>query len=268
MSVFAGVVVEPVSATGRKTIAFIQEMGRMFIFLMHSVLHMFTLPLQFVKIITQINIIGAQSLYVVSLIGLFTGMVLGLQLYNALANFGSEGMLGTSIVHTLIKEMGPVLAAIMVTARAGSAMAAEIGIMRISEEIDALDTMQINPIRFLVSPRLAAAIISFPLLTALFDVIALFGGYLSGCKLKGLNDATYWYTVENSLVMEDINGGFLKAIVFAVIVITVCCYQGYTTHMRPNGFGAKGVSASTTSAVVMSCVLILMADFVLTAFIW
>ncbi|MBI9077677.1 MAG: ABC transporter permease [Desulfatibacillum sp.] len=268
MSAFAGVVVEPISVTGRKTIAFIQEMGRMSIFFVHSFLHMFSLPFQFVKVITQINVIGAQSLYVVVLIGLFTGMVLGLQLFNALANFGSEGMLGTSIVHTIVKEMGPVLAAIMVTARAGSAMAAELGIMRISEEIDALETMQINPVRFLVSPRLAAAIISFPLLTALFDVVALAGAYLTGCKLKGLNDATYWYTVENSLVMEDVNGGFIKAITFAVIVITVCCYQGYTTHMRPNGFGAKGVSNSTTSAVVMSCVLILMADFVLTAFIW
>ncbi len=268
MSVFVGVVVDPLAATGRKCIALVLEMGRLFLFFLNAFFQMFTFPIQIAKTLVQIDVIGAKSIYVISLIGLFTGMVLGLQLYNALSNFGSEGMLGTSIVHTMIKEMGPVLTAIMITARAGSAMAAEIGIMRISEEIDALDTMQINPIRFLVAPRLAAAIISFPLLTALFDVIALWGAYLTGCKMMGLNDARYWYAVENSLVIKDITGGFIKAIVFAIIVITVCCYQGYTTHMRPGGFGAKGVSTSTTSAVVLSCVLILVSDFVLTAFIW
>lgn len=268
MSFIARAVVDPLAATGRITISFILEMGRLFIFFLKGFVQIFTFPVQFSKIITQMDVIGARSIYVISLIGLFTGMVLGLQLYNALSTFGSAGMLGTSIVHTMIKEMGPVLTAIMITARAGSAMAAEIGIMRISEEIDALDTMQINPIRFLVAPRLVAAVISFPLLTALFDAVSLFGGYMTGCKLKGLNTALYWTAVEGSLVMKDINGGFIKAIVFAVIVITVCCYQGYTTHMRPGGFGAKGVSASTTSAVVLSCVLILVSDFVLTAFIW
>jgi phospholipid/cholesterol/gamma-HCH transport system permease protein len=153
----------------------------------------------------------------------------------------------------------------MVTARAGSAMAAEIGIMRISEQIDALDTMDIHPIRFLVSPRVAAALISFPLLTALCDVIGILGGYLTGSVLLGVNPALYFFRVESSVVMRDVSGGLIKSVVFALIVTTICCYQGYFTHLRAGGFGAKGVGQATTSAVVISCVLILLFDYVLTS---
>jgi phospholipid/cholesterol/gamma-HCH transport system permease protein len=160
-----------------------------------------------------------------------------------------------------------VLSAIMVIGRAGSAMAAEIGIMRISEQIDALDTMDINPIRFLVSPRLAASLICFPLLTAIFDSIGILGGYLTGSGLLGINSGVYFARVESSVVMEDITGGFIKSLVFAVIVATICCFQGYYTHMRSEGFGAKGVSMSTTSAVVISSVLVLISDYILTSFL-
>jgi len=167
---------------------------------------------------------------------------------------------------SLVREMGPVMTAIMVIARAGSAVAAEIGIMRISEQIDALETMDINPIRFLVSPRIAAALISLPLLTAVFDVVGIFGGYLTGSVLLGINPGLYLSRVESSIVMPDVIGGFVKSIVFAVVVITICCYQGYYTHTRAE-FGAKGVSLSTTSAVVMSCVLVLITDYVITSFL-
>jgi phospholipid/cholesterol/gamma-HCH transport system permease protein len=168
---------------------------------------------------------------------------------------------------TLIRELGPVLTAIMVIGRAGSAMAAEIGIMRISEQIDALETMDINPLRFLVSPRLAAAIISFPLLTAIFDTVGIFGGYLTGSGLLGISPGIYFSRVETSVLMQDIMGGFYKSFVFAIVVSTICCFQGYYTHLRNEGFGAKGVSLSTTSAVVISSVMILIADYVLTTFL-
>ncbi|CAB5109277.1 Phospholipid ABC transporter permease protein MlaE [Olavius algarvensis associated proteobacterium Delta 3] len=168
---------------------------------------------------------------------------------------------------SLIRELGPVLTAIMIIARAGSAMTAEIGIMRISEQIDALKTMGINPVRFLVSPRLAAGLISFPLLTALFDVIGIFGGYVTGSILLGINSGIYFSRVESSVRMTDVNGGFTKAIVFSVVVITICCFQGYYTHTRKEGFGAKGVSLSTTSAVVISCVLVLIVDYIVTSFL-
>jgi phospholipid/cholesterol/gamma-HCH transport system permease protein len=146
-------------------------------------------------------------------------------------------------------------------------MSAEIGIMRISEEIDALKTMDIDPIRYLVSPRLAASLISFPLLTAVFDVIGILGGYLTGSLLLGLSSGVYFSRVDSSVEMKDVTGGFLKSLVFAVLVATVCCYRGYYTHTNAEGFGAKGVSRSTTSAVVICCVLILVADYVLTSFL-
>ncbi|MBF0468495.1 MAG: ABC transporter permease, partial [Desulfamplus sp.] len=190
---------------------------------------------------------------------------LGLQGYYTLVKFGSEGMLGSAVALTLIRELGPVLTAIMITARAGSAMAAEIGVMRISEQIDALETMSINPVRFIFSPRIVASIISFPLLTALFDVIGILGGYITGSLLLGINGGIYIYRVTDSVVMADVTGGFVKSFVFAIVVTTVCCAQGYFTHLQTRGgFGAKGVSFSTTNAVVNSCVLILVFDYVIT----
>lgn len=194
-------------------------------------------------------------------------MVLGLQGYYTLIKFGSEGFLGTAVALTIIRELGPVLTAIMIVARAGSAMTAEIGIMRISEQIDALETMNINPIRFIFSPRIWAGIISFPLLTSIFDVIGIFGGYITGTILLDLNSGIYFSRVESSVVMSDITGGLIKSLVFGVIVITICCYKGYYTHLQKHATGSKGVGYSTTSAVVQSCVWILIWDYVITSFL-
>lgn len=252
---------------GRMVIFPIQKMGSVAIFFFKSFFLIFSYPFQFYKILQQVYFIGVKSLLVICLTGIFTGMVLGLQGYYTLAKFGSEGLLGTAVALTLIRELGPVLTAIMVTARAGSAMAAEIGIMRISEQIDALETMDINSIRFLVSPRLAAALISFPLLTAIFDTIGIFGGYLTGSGLLGINPGIYFSRVETSVLMQDVMGGFYKSIVFAIVVATICCFQGFYTHLQTEGFGAKGVSLSTTSAVVISSVLILVTDYILTSFL-
>jgi len=162
-------------------------------------------------------------------------------------------------------ELGPVLTAIMITARAGSAIAAEIGIERISEQIDALQTMRINPLRYIVSPKISASIISFPLLTAVFDLIGILGGYLSAVLLLGLNSGVYWHSTKVYVALEDVTNGFIKAIVFAVIVATVCCYQGYFAHMRRDSHGAQAVGLATTSAVVTSCVLILISDYIVTS---
>jgi len=255
----------PVAALGRATLSPVRGLGKMTVFFIWGILHIFSLPIQIYKIVEQVFFIGMKSVFVICLTGSFTGMVLGLQGYYTLVKFGSEGLLGAAVALSLIREMGPVLTAIMVIGRAGSAMAAEIGIMRISEQIDALETMDINPIRFLVSPRIAAAIISFPLLTALFDVIGIFGGYLTGSVLLGINSGIYFGRVESSVLMKDISGGFTKSVVFALLVVTVCCFKGYYTHLQDQGFGSKGVSLSTTSAVVLSCVLVLIADYVLTS---
>jgi phospholipid/cholesterol/gamma-HCH transport system permease protein len=256
----------PIIALGGWTLNTLMELGRISLFFFKGFILIFYLPFQASKINQQIYFIGMKSLFVICLTGAFTGMVLGIQGYYALVKYGSAGALGSAVALSLVREMGPVMTAIMVIARAGSAVAAEIGIMRISEQIDALETMDINPIRFLVSPRIAAALVSFPLLTALFDVVGIFGGYMTGSVLLGINPSLYFSRVESSVVMSDVTGGFLKSLVFAVLVITICCYQGYYTHTRAE-FGAKGVSLSTTSAVVLSCVVILITDYVLTSFL-
>jgi phospholipid/cholesterol/gamma-HCH transport system permease protein len=246
--------------------SWVNELGAVTIFLCKALLMIFH-PKQLPAIIQQVYYIGAKSTSVVMLVGLFTGMVLGLQLHYALVKFGSQGVLGTTIALSLVREMGPVLTAIMITARAGSSMATEVGIQRISEQIDALSTMRIDPIRYLVSPRIAAAIISFPLLTAVFDLIGILGGYISGVVLLGLNAGTYFHGVQSGLELDDITGGFVKAVVFSVLVSTICCFQGYFTHMRKDSYGSKAVGLSTTSAVVVSCVIILISDYVVTSFL-
>jgi len=251
---------------GNESISLVDNLGASLIFFAKAFIMIFR-PKQLAVIIKQTFYIGARSSNIVMLVGLFTGMVLGLQLYYTLIKFGSEGVLGSAVALSLVRELGPVLTAIMITARAGSSMTAEIGIMRISEQIDALYTMRIDPLGFLVSPRVAASIISFPILTAFFDLIGILGGYLTGVLLLGMNAGAYFYRVQSSVEMVDIKGGFIKSLVFAVIVSTICCFQGYFTHMRKDSFGAKSVSLSTTSAVVLSCVTILVADYVVTSFL-
>jgi phospholipid/cholesterol/gamma-HCH transport system permease protein len=251
---------------GRAALGLLSNFGAMAILFSLAFINIFRRK-QLLEIINQVYYIGARSSLIVMLVGLFTGMVLGLQLFYTLVKFGSVGALGSAVSLSLIRELGPVLTAIMITARAGSAMAAEIGILRISEQVDALYTMRIDPVRYLISPRVAASIISFPLLTAFFDLIGIFGGYLTGVLLLGTNGGTYFYRVQSSVDIVDIRGGFIKALVFAVIVSTICCFQGYFCHLRTQGFGAKAVGLATISAVVLSCVMILIADYVVTSFL-
>ena len=256
----------PFRCLGEKTILTMRDLGGGAIFFAKALVLIFR-PKQMRAITRQIFNIGATSSTIVLMVGLFTGMVMGLQMYYALVDYGSEAALGSAVALSLVRELGPVLTAIMITARAGSAMTAEIGIQRISEQIDALQTMGISPIRFLVSPRLAASVISFPILTAFFDLIGLFGGYLSGVVLLGLNKGSYLYRVPSSLEWLDVYGGFVKSIVFAVLVSTICTYRGYFCHTRSRSRSAQSVSRATTSAVVLSCVYILVADYVVTSFL-
>ena len=250
---------------GHSFITFINELGGLTIFSFKAGVMIFSFPVQIAKTVQQVFFIGVKSFSIVMLVALFTGMVLGLQGYYTLVKFGSEGLLGAAVALSLIRELGPVLTAIMIIGRAGSAMAAEIGIMRISEQIDALDTMDIDPVRFLVSPRIAASLFSFPFLTAIFDAVGIMGGWLTAVLLLDLNSGIYFHRIQTSVAMPDVICGFIKACAFALIVSTICCYQGYFTHLRSGGFGAKGVSLATTSAVVMSCVIVLIADYVLTS---
>lgn len=249
-----------VQALGHTTIGFVRELGRMGWFLAYSLYMIGRRPGRLVHILKQISFIGAKSLFVICLTATFTGMVLGLQGYYTLAKFGSEGMLGTAVALSLIRELGPVLTALMVTGRAGSAITAEIGIMRISEQIDALETMALDPFKYLVTPKMIAAIISLPLLCAIFDVVGIFGGWLVGVKLLGVNPGAYFYEMEKAVVWQDVYSGIFKSLSFGVIIAWVGCYKGYFA-----GHGAEGVSRATTESVVLTSVLVLVWDYFLTS---
>lgn len=247
-----------IRAIGAWFLSLLKGLGHMFIFLVNAVYIVFRPPFKFNMLMRQIRFFGSKSMMVILLTGSFTGMVLSLQIFYTLRKFGSEAMLGPAVALSIIRELGPVLSALMVTGRAGSALTAEIGIMRITEQIDALTSMALDPIRYLVSPNIVAALIAFPLLTAIFDLIGIYGGYCVGVNLLGLSSGTYFSQMQNFLDMEDIRVGLYKSLSFGVIVSWVCCYKGYFTD-----YGAEGVSRATTSAVVLSSVLILIWDYFL-----
>lgn len=249
---------------GAATLKRIYRMGVMGLFLFRMFLYVFIPPLKFMRLIKQIQFVGLQSMVVILLTGGFSGMVLGFQGYYSLSRFGSEAFLGPMVGLALIKEFGPVISALMVTGRAGSAIAAEIGIMRISEQIDALELMGLNPYRYLVVPNLLAGLIAMPLLTAIFDVIGIFGAYLIGVKLLGVSGGIYFEEMANYVDMKDVMEGVYKSLSFGVIIMWVSCFKGYYTSIF-TGFGAEGVSKSTTQAVVLSSVLILVWDYFMTS---
>lgn len=234
------------------------------IFLAKTFAFCVTPPVKVSLVIKQIQFIGFQSISVIFLTGAFTGMVLGYQGFNTLSRFGSDAFLGPMVGLSLIKEMGPVISALMVTGRAGSSITAEIGIMRISDQIDALQLMGLNPYRYLIVPRLLAAVISLPLLTAIFDVVGIFGGYLIGVKMLGVSSGVYFGEMISYVDMKDILEGLVKSLNFGVIIAWVCCFKGYYAGIY-TGFGAEGVSKATTQAVVLSSVLILVWDYFLTS---
>jgi phospholipid/cholesterol/gamma-HCH transport system permease protein len=229
-------------------------------FLIKALFYSLTPPLKLDRLLKQIWFVGFQSTLVILLTGIFTGMVLGLQGFYTLTRVGSEAFLGPMVALSLIRELGPVIAALMVTGRAGSAVTAEIGIMRITEQIDALELMGLNPFRYLIVPNLMAAVVALPLLTAIFDVIGIFGGYLVGVKLLGIGTGTYFGEMVNYVELKDITGGIYKSLSFGALIAWVCCYKGFYT-----GYGAEGVSRATTQAVVLSSVLILVWDYFMTS---
>lgn len=247
-------------AIGRRTLRAVGAMGKMTLFLGAAAASVVLPPYRVRRIVGQIHFIGVKSLSVIVLTAAFTGMVLALQGYYTLRKFGSEGLLGAAVALSLIRELGPVLSALMVTGRAGSALAAEIGIMRIGDQIDSLESMGIDPVQFLVSPRLLGALLSVPLLTAIFDVVGIAGGYLVGVKLLGVNAGDFFGQMEASVELRDVTNGLIKSVAFGLVIAWVCTFKGYYT-----GRGAEGVSQATTSAVVLSSVLILVGDYVLTS---
>ncbi len=251
---------------GDECLYFLEQAGRMGLFLVSCLISLLIPPYKPQAILKQIHFIGARSLFVILFTGAFTGMVLGLQGYYTLRQFGSEGLLGSAVALSLIRELGPVLTALMVIGRAGSAICAEIGIMRNSEQIDALECMAIDPYKYLMAPKFVAAIFSLPLLTFVFDVIGIFGGFLVGVSLLGVNEGTYFQGMYASVVWQDIEMGLVKSLVFGLLIIWISAAKGYYLQFeRSGGFGAEGVSRTTTSAVVLASVTVLVWDYLISA---
>lgn len=244
----------------------LSDLGKMAIFLLMVIRGIFRRPFRFAELLKQIRFVGVGSLAVIFFTAISTGMVLGLQGYYSLNKFGAEGMLGSAVALTLILELGPVLTALMVAGRAGSAMCAELGIMRISEQIDALDCMAIDPFRYHITPKFLAMIISVPLLTAVFDVVGITGGYLVGVGLKDVSPGSFIEGMRSSVTNHDIQLGIIKSFVFGILVVWICAGRGYfVREIRGAGFGAESVSRVTTQAVVLSSISVLVFDYLLTA---
>lgn len=234
--------------------------GRSWIFLFRILRLIFSLPLRLQLIIQQLYHIGVNSTLVIALIGGFTGAVLAVQGEYTLSKFGATAFTGSAVALSLIRELGPVLTALMVIGRAGSAITAEIGIMRITEQIDALRSMAVDPIKYLMVPRFVAGVIAVPLLTGIFIVVGIAGGYAVAIGLLGLGSGTFISQMTQSVSATDIYSGIIKSVFFGFIFGWVSCYKGYTC-----GFGAKGVNAATTQSVVTASVAVLITDYFLTS---
>jgi phospholipid/cholesterol/gamma-HCH transport system permease protein len=244
------------------------RLGRASIFLYSIGVSMLRRPYRIAPLLGQLHFVGARSTLLIAVAGTFVGMVVALQFYNTLVRFGSVGLLGAAVGLSLLRELGPVLTALMVIGRAGSAMCAEIGIMRTDEQIDALECMSVDPLKYLMVPRVLATMIAVPLLTALFIVIGIFGGWFVGCVLYGLSEGTYFDGMYDSVELADVQMGLVKATVFGVLIAWISTGKGYFLHLdRKGAFGAEGVSRVTTDAVVLSSIAVLASDYVLTALV-
>ncbi len=245
---------------GHLGVKWIKSLGQITLFFLSAVTWAIRPPFRVRNIFKQMEFVGVNSLFVVLLTGAFTGMVLALQTYHGFRLFSAESLVGSTVALSMTRELGPVLTALMITGRAGSAMAAELGTMRVTEQIDALYTMATNPIHYLVVPRIIAGILMTPVLTIVSDFVGIVGGYFVGVGLLDINSGIYMKKMLDILELDDIFNGLIKAACFGLILSLVGCYKGfYTTG------GAEGVGKATTEAVVLASVSILISDYFLTA---
>ena len=245
---------------GGLILSVINRAGGISIMFVHTFVAIFRPPFRFKLIVKQMEFIGSKSVPIVILTGIFTGMVFGLQSYIGFKNFGAESMTGSIVAMAMIRELGPVLSSIMVAARAGSAITAEIGTMKVTEQIDALLALAVEPLHYLGTPRLIAAMIAVPLLNGICILCGLWGGYFVNVNLMGVAEQVYYENSVRYSSGQDIMDSMIKTVVFGMIIASVSCYNGFQTKM-----GAEGVGKSTTTAVVESCVLILMFDYIITS---
>ena len=247
------------AAIGRVFISFLAATGRLAVFAGISVSHIVRPPFYPRLLLRQIIEIGYYSLPVVGLTAVFTGMVLALQSYTGFARFNAESAVATVVVLSITRELAPVLAGLMVAGRIGAAMAAEIGTMRVTEQIDALSTLSTNPYKYLVAPRLLAGFVMLPCCVLVADIIGVFGGYLISVHKLGFNPSVYIKNTWQFLEVMDVLSGLVKAAVFGFLIALMGCYHGYYSKG-----GAQGVGSATTNAVVSASILILACNYLIT----
>jgi len=235
-------------------------MGQCMLFLIDTIKVFFTTRLKLQKFLQQLEAIGVDSALIVILTGTFAGAVLALQSYIGFKRYGGEEFIGPVVALSMTRELGPVITGLMVTGRAGSAIAAEIGTMRITEQIDALKTLSINPLQYLVVPRILASLLILPLLTVISMLCGVIGGYLIAVNVLGLNGYQYITGIKKYLEFSDVTSGLIKSSVFGFIIAWIGSYKGYFTSG-----GARGVGLATTQSVVMGSILLLLANYFLTA---
>lgn len=249
-------IVKTFERIGRGTLHGVEELGRVWIIAAMGFLQIFLRPVRFGQIIDQMDFIGVQSLPIIVLSSAFTGAVFTYETHGAFALFGAQGMVGGTVGVAITRELGPTLTGLLVAGRAGSAMAAELGSMRVSEQIDALEAMAVDPVNYLVKPRLLASILVVPMLTLVFDLVGILGSYFVAIGTVGLSSPEFTVRLFDWMDWDDIFAGVVKAIVFGAIIGVVSCYKGfYATG------GAVGVGRATTSAVVVSSTTILVSNY-------
>lgn len=253
---------EGIQTMQKKAQVFFQETGHIILFAFASIRLFFTKPSRYMEVIRQMEFIGNESVFIITLTGLFTGLALSFQVYLGFKLVNAVNLVGPTVGLGITRELGPVLTGLIIAARAGGAMAARLGTMRVNEQIDALDVMGVNTRQYLVSPRLVAAVICTPMLTAVFDFVAMVGSYILCVKLVDLDEAIFMEKIRQTLEVRHINEGLFKAAIFGLVFSVLCTYRGfYTTG------GAKGVGEATNRGVVLSMVMIIVLDYYLTNFI-
>ena len=263
LALSSGVFLDLFRWIGSYTVRFVEEAGRVIILFVQTLGWILRPPLQGREILKQMEEVGVRSFPVVIITAAFTGMVLALQSFTGFKRFNAESMVGTVVALSMTRELGPVLTGLMVSGRVGSAMAAELGTMRVTEQIDALLTLATNPIKYLIVPRFLAAMIMLPILVIFADVIGMMGGYLVSVQILGTNPTLYIRRTWDYLEFNDLYSGLLKAIFFGMIMATICCYQGFSTQG-----GAEGVGKATTKAVVLSSLTILVSNYLITVILF
>ncbi len=245
---------------GSTVLRFIEESGKVMVFFFKILMWTFRPPLNLRNILRQMEEVGINSLPVVLIMAIFTGMVLALQSYTGFRRFNAEAFVGTVVALSMVRELGPVLSGLMVSGRVGAGMAAELGTMNVTEQIDAIYTLATNPVKYLIVPRFLATLFVMPLLVIFSDIFGISGGYLVSVKVLGTNPTIYIKRTWDYMELDDIYIGLFKACIFGMIIAVISCYQGFYTRG-----GAEGVGKSTTRAVVFSSLVILVSNYFITA---